>query len=83
MCTGLVLYFGDMLAHTLSKVSFIQPRTNKIVAKLILSIYPFSYFFLPLGLQMEFSMSSKAFIHTPGTRSDMTTIIQVEMIFIV
>ncbi|CAD6248108.1 unnamed protein product [Miscanthus lutarioriparius] len=41
---GLVLYFGDMLAHTLSK--------------------------------MEFSMSSKAFIHTPGTRSDMTAIIQ-------
>jgi len=42
--SGLVLYFGDMLAHTLSK--------------------------------MDFSMSSKAFIHTPGTRSDMTTIIQ-------
>lgn len=41
---GLVLYFGDMLAHTLSK--------------------------------MEFSMSSKAFIHTPQTRSDMTAIIQ-------
>ncbi|WVZ77926.1 hypothetical protein U9M48_025720 [Paspalum notatum var. saurae] len=42
--SGLILYFGDMLAHTLSK--------------------------------MEFSMSSKALIHTPGTRSDMTTIIQ-------
>jgi len=42
--SGLVLYFGDMLAHTLSK--------------------------------MDCSMSSKAFIHTPGTRSDMTTIIQ-------
>lgn len=42
--SGLILYFGDMLAHTLSK--------------------------------MEFLMSSKAFIHTPGTRSDMTTIIQ-------
>ncbi|CAL4971456.1 unnamed protein product [Urochloa decumbens] len=41
---GLVLYFGDMLAHTLSK--------------------------------MDFPMSSKAFIHTPGTRSDTTTIIQ-------
>ncbi|CAL5024052.1 unnamed protein product [Urochloa decumbens] len=42
--SGLVLYFGDMLSHTLSK--------------------------------MDFSISSKAFIHTPGTRSDMTTIIQ-------
>ncbi|KAL6629819.1 hypothetical protein ACP70R_029584 [Stipagrostis hirtigluma subsp. patula] len=42
--SGLVLYFGDMLAHTLSK--------------------------------MEFSVSSEAFIHTPGTRSDMATIIQ-------
>ncbi|KAJ1277876.1 hypothetical protein BS78_04G036400 [Paspalum vaginatum] len=42
--SGLILYFGDMLAHTISK--------------------------------MEFSMSSKALIHTPGTRSDMTTIIQ-------
>ncbi|PAN03993.1 hypothetical protein GQ55_1G033400 [Panicum hallii var. hallii] len=42
--SGLVLYFGDMLAHTLSK--------------------------------MDFFMSSKEFIHTPGTRSDMTTIIQ-------
>ncbi|OQU84356.1 hypothetical protein SORBI_3004G039300 [Sorghum bicolor] len=42
--SGLILYFGDMLGHTLSK--------------------------------MEFSMSSKVFIHTPGTRSDMTAIIQ-------
>jgi len=32
---------------------------------------------------MDFSMSSKAFIHTPGTRSDMTTIIQVELLFVV
>ncbi|XP_062224091.1 dolichol kinase EVAN-like [Phragmites australis] len=42
--SGLVLYFGDMLAHTLSK--------------------------------MGFSVSSEAVIHTPGTRSDMATIIQ-------
>ncbi|XP_062218187.1 dolichol kinase EVAN-like isoform X2 [Phragmites australis] len=42
--SGLVLYFGDMLAHTLSK--------------------------------MKFSVISEAFIHMPGTRSDMTTIIQ-------
>ncbi|CAN6230298.1 unnamed protein product [Urochloa humidicola] len=42
--SGLVLYFGDMLAHTLSK--------------------------------MDFIISSKALFHTPGTRSDMTTIIQ-------
>ncbi|GJN18983.1 hypothetical protein PR202_gb06207 [Eleusine coracana subsp. coracana] len=42
--SGLVLYFGDMLAHTLSKI--------------------------------KLSMSSEALIHTPGTRSDMATIIQ-------
>ncbi|KQJ93298.1 hypothetical protein BRADI_3g03700v3 [Brachypodium distachyon] len=42
--SGLVLYFGDMLAHTLSK--------------------------------MEFSSSSEAFIHTPGTRSEIATVIQ-------
>ncbi|KAF0925137.1 hypothetical protein E2562_015413 [Oryza meyeriana var. granulata] len=41
---GLVLYCGDMLAQTLSK--------------------------------MEFSVSSKAFIHTPGTRSEIATVIQ-------
>uniref|UniRef100_A0A0D9VC64 dolichol kinase n=1 Tax=Leersia perrieri TaxID=77586 RepID=A0A0D9VC64_9ORYZ len=43
--SGLVLYCGDMLAHTLSKV-------------------------------MEFSMSSEAFIRTPGTQSKIGTIIQ-------
>uniref|UniRef100_A0ACD5Z6X0 Uncharacterized protein n=1 Tax=Avena sativa TaxID=4498 RepID=A0ACD5Z6X0_AVESA len=42
--SGLVLYFGDMLAHTLSK--------------------------------MEFSASSEALIHTPGTRSEIATVIQ-------
>ncbi|CAM0946961.1 unnamed protein product [Alopecurus aequalis] len=42
--SGLVLYFGDMLAHTLSK--------------------------------MEFSASSEGLIHTPGTRSEMATVIQ-------
>lgn len=26
---GLVLYFGDMLAHTLSKVCFILPASDK------------------------------------------------------
>jgi hypothetical protein len=26
---GLVLYFGDMLAHTLSKVCFILPVSDK------------------------------------------------------
>uniref|UniRef100_A0ACD6A564 Uncharacterized protein n=1 Tax=Avena sativa TaxID=4498 RepID=A0ACD6A564_AVESA len=42
--SGLVLYFGDMLAHTLSK--------------------------------MEFFSSSEVLIHTPGTRSEIATVIQ-------
>lgn len=42
--SGPVLYFGDMLAHTLSK--------------------------------MEFSVSSEAFIRTPGARSEIATVIQ-------
>lgn len=36
-----------------------------------------------LWWQMEFSVSSKAFIHTPGTRSDMTAIIQVGLLLVV
>ena len=77
---GLVLYFGDMLAHTLSKVWFILPG-YQLVAKMI--IYLLNYFALHLWWQMEFSMSSKAFIHTPGTRSDMTAIIQVGLLLVV
>jgi hypothetical protein len=30
---------------------------------------------------MEFSASSEAFIHTPGTRSEIATVIQVEFLF--
>uniref|UniRef100_A0ACD5ZFP4 Uncharacterized protein n=1 Tax=Avena sativa TaxID=4498 RepID=A0ACD5ZFP4_AVESA len=46
--SGLVLYFGDMLAHTLSK--------------------------------MEFSASSEALIHTPVTRNEIATVIQVKFL---
>lgn len=85
--SGLILYFGDMLAHTLSKVWFICSRKKRydlfyqLVVKMI--IYLLNYFALHLWWQMEFSVSSKAFIRTPGTRSDMTTIIQVELLLIV
>lgn len=52
--------------------------TSKMVANLILILLPAHL--QPCCWQMEFSVSSEAFIRAPGTRSEIGTVIQVEAI---